>query len=92
MDGSILTISLKAVLTGGQLYMFRTRDFRAPAAISFPMRQARDWQSWLVSAKLWTNATSQQLLGWAPLLAVLVILITSFNLPISCEQVARNMF
>ena len=61
MDGSILTNSLKAALTGGKLYMFRTRDYRAPAAISFPLRQARDWQSWLISAKLWTNASSQQL-------------------------------
>ena len=61
MDGSILTISPKAALTGGQLYMHRSRDFRAPEALSFPLRQARDWQSWLASAKIWTQASSQQL-------------------------------
>ena len=61
MDGSILTISLKAALTGGQLYMHRTRDFRTPSSISFPLRQARDWQLCLKSAKLWTQASSQQL-------------------------------
>ena len=61
MDGSILTISLKSALTGGSMYMNRTRDFRSPAAITFPLRQAREWQSWLISAKLWTRASSQQL-------------------------------
>ena len=61
MDGFILTISLKSALTGGSMYMNRTRDFRSPAAITFPLRQARDWQAWLISAKLWTRASSQQL-------------------------------
>ena len=61
MDGSILTISLKAALTGGQIYMNRTRDFQVPAAVSFLLRQTRDWQAWLTSATLWTKASSKEL-------------------------------
>ena len=61
MDGSILTVSLKAALTGGKMYLSRTKDFRAPDSISFPLRQARDWQDWLVAAKLWARATPEQL-------------------------------
>ena len=61
MDGSILTISLKSALTGGKLFTHRSRDFKQPPTMTFPLRLARDWQSWLTSAKLWTTATSAEL-------------------------------
>ena len=61
MDGSILTISLKSALTGGKLFTHRSRDFKQPPTMTFPLRLARDWQAWLTSAKLWTTATSAEL-------------------------------
>ena len=36
MDGSILPISLRSVLTGGKIFLHRSRDYRAPAELPFP--------------------------------------------------------
>ena len=44
MDGTILTISLMAALQGGKIFLHRTRDYRVPQELLFPLRQAREWQ------------------------------------------------
>ena len=61
MDGTILTISFMAALQGGKVFLHRPRDFRVPQELSFPLRQAREWQGFLRSAKLWTKATPAEL-------------------------------
>ena len=61
IDDTILTISLMATLQGGKIFPHRTRDYRVPQELSFPLRQAREWQGFLRSAKLWTKATPAEL-------------------------------
>ena len=61
-DGSILTVPLKALLTGqGSFALQRSRDFRTIGEPTFPLARAREWNEVVRSAKLWTNATQEQL-------------------------------
>ena len=61
MDGTILIISLMAAFQGGRIFLHRSRDYRVPQELSFPLRQEREWQGFLRSAKLRTKATPAEL-------------------------------
>lgn len=53
LDGSILAISLAALLVGvGSIALQRTRDLRVIGEPNFPLRTTRDWNMTLRSAML----------------------------------------
>ena len=61
-DGSILTVPLRALLTGGAPFSLqRTKDFRVVGEVSFPIARTREWNQIFLSSKLWTNASQAEL-------------------------------